>query len=237
ATIEPMGTTLSGQSIEAFYISVEHMNPIAIGLNCATGPEFMQEHIRSLAQISRFPVSCYPNAGLPDEEGHYHETPDSLAKKLGDFAREGWLNIVGGCCGTTPAHIEAIAEEMKHYEPRRHRGGKKHMVSGIEAFIYDDPDIRPILVGERTNVIGSRKFKRLISEGKYEEAAEIARAQVKNGAHVIDVCLANPDRDELADMENFLKEVTKKVKVPLVIDSTDVKVIEKALTYSQGKAI
>ena len=237
ATIEPMGTTLSGQSIEAFYISVEHMNPIAIGLNCATGPEFMQEHIRSLAQISRFPVSCYPNAGLPDEEGHYHETPDSLAKKLGDFAREGWLNIVGGCCGTTPAHIEAIAEEMKHYEPRRHRGGKKHMVSGIEAFIYDDPDIRPILVGERTNVIGSRKFKRLISEGKYEEAAEIARAKVKNGAHVIDVCLANPDRDELADRENFLQAVTKKVKVPLVIDSTDVKVIEKALTYSQGKAI
>ena len=112
-----------------------------------------------------------------------------------------------------------------------------HMVSGIEPFIYDDPTLRPIMVGERTNVIGSRKFKRLIAEGKFEEASEIARAQVKNGAHVIDICLADPDRDEIDDMENFIKEVVKKVKVPLVIDSTDEKVIEKALKYSQGKAI
>lgn len=236
-TIEPMGTTLAGQSIEAFYISVEHMKPLAIGLNCATGPEFMQDHIRSLSQLSLAAVSCYPNAGLPDEEGNYHETPESLAKKLGGFAAEGWLNIVGGCCGTTPQHIKAIAEEMQQYEPRKPAEQKNHMVSGIEPFIYDDPTLRPIMVGERTNVIGSRKFKRLISEGKFEEAAEVARAQVKGGAHVIDICLADPDRDELEDMENFLKEVTKKIKAPLVIDSTDEKVIEKALSYSQGKAI
>ncbi|GIN61065.1 methionine synthase [Robertmurraya siralis] len=236
-TIEPMGTTLAGQSIEAFYISVEHMNPLAVGLNCATGPEFMQDHIRSLAQLSTAAVSCYPNAGLPDENGNYHETPASLAKKLGGFAAEGWLNIVGGCCGTTPEHIKAIAEEMTRHEPRRPARTDYHMVSGIEPFIYDDPTLRPIMVGERTNVIGSRKFKRLISEGKFEEAAEIARAQVKGGAHVIDICLADPDRNELEDMENFLKEVTKKIKAPLVIDSTDDKVIEKALAYSQGKAI
>ncbi|TKC19384.1 methionine synthase [Robertmurraya kyonggiensis] len=236
-TIEPMGTTLAGQSIEAFYISVEHMKPLAIGLNCATGPEFMQDHIRSLSQLSTAAVSCYPNAGLPDEEGNYHETPESLAKKLGGFAAEGWLNIVGGCCGTTPDHIKAIAEEMKRYEPRKPAVLQNHMVSGIDPFIYDDPTLRPIMVGERTNVIGSRKFKRLISEGKFEEAAEVARAQVKGGAHVIDICLADPDRDELEDMENFLKEVTKKIKAPLVIDSTDEKVIEKALSYSQGKAI
>jgi len=236
-TIEPMGTTLAGQSIEAFYISVHHMNPIAIGLNCATGPEFMQDHIRSLSGLSSAAVSCYPNAGLPDEDGNYHETPESLAKKLGGFAAEGWLNIVGGCCGTTPDHIRAIAEEMKKYSPRVPSTQTNHMVSGIDAFIYDDPTLRPIMVGERTNVIGSRKFKRLISEGKFEEASEIARAQVKGGAHVIDICLADPDRDELEDMENFLKEVTKKIKVPLVIDSTDDKVIEKALSYSQGKAI
>ncbi|WP_449622353.1 methionine synthase [Robertmurraya sp. Marseille-Q9965] len=236
-TIEPMGTTLAGQSIEAFYISVEHMKPLAIGLNCATGPEFMQDHIRSLSQLSTSAVSCYPNAGLPDEEGNYHETPESLAKKLGGFAAEGWLNIVGGCCGTTPKHIKAIAEEMKKYEPRKPAEQQIHMVSGIDPFIYDDPTLRPIMVGERTNVIGSRKFKRLISEGKFEEAAEVARAQVKGGAHVIDICLADPDRDELEDMENFLKEVTKKIKAPLVIDSTDEKVIEKALSYSQGKAI
>lgn len=237
ATIEPMGTTLAGQSIEAFYISVKHMNPIAIGLNCATGPEFMQEHLRSLSALSSSAVSCYPNAGLPDEEGQYHETPDTLAHKLSDFAGEGWINIVGGCCGTTPAHIKAIAEKMQERQPRQTEANPNHMVSGIEPFIYDDPTLRPIMVGERTNVIGSRKFKRLISEGKIEEAAEIARAQVKNGAHVIDICLADPDRDELQDMEDFIQEVVKKVKVPLVIDSTDDNVIEKALTYSQGKAI
>jgi 5-methyltetrahydrofolate--homocysteine methyltransferase len=237
ATIEPMGTTLAGQSIEAFYISVQHMNPIAIGLNCATGPEFMQEHLRSLSSLSTSAVSCYPNAGLPDEEGQYHETPDTLAQKLSDFAREGWLNIVGGCCGTTPAHIKAISDKMQEQTPRQNVKNKLHMVSGIEPFIYDDPTLRPIMVGERTNVIGSRKFKRLISEGKIEEAAEIARAQVKNGAHVIDICLADPDRDELQDMEEFIKEVVKKVKAPLVIDSTDEEVIEKALSFSQGKAI
>ena len=236
-TIEPMGTTLAGQSIEAFYISLEHMKPLAVGLNCATGPEFMTDHIRSLANLSSSAVSCFPNAGLPDEEGHYHETPESLAKKLAGFAQEGWLNIVGGCCGTTPDHIQALADTMKNYKPRGYQDHHVHMVSGIEPFIYDDPQLRPIMVGERTNVIGSRKFKRLIIEEKYEEAAEVARAQVKKGAHVIDICLANPDREEMADMEKFIKEVVKKVKVPLVIDSTDEKVIEKALSYSQGKTI
>ena len=236
-TIEPMGTTLAGQSIEAFYISVEHMNPISVGLNCATGPEFMQDHIRTLSDLSSIAVSCYPNAGLPDHEGNYHETPESLAHKLEGFASEGWLNVVGGCCGTTPEHIQALSETMRNYQPRRPKDLHLHMVSGIEPFIYDDPQLRPIMVGERTNVIGSRKFKRLIAEGKFEEAAEIGRAQVKRGAHVIDMCLADPDRDEIEDMENFIKELVKKVKAPLVIDSTDDAVIEKALSYSQGKAI
>jgi 5-methyltetrahydrofolate--homocysteine methyltransferase len=236
-TIEPMGTTLAGQSIEAFYISLKHMNPLAVGLNCATGPEFMQDHIRSLSDLSTTAVSCYPNAGLPDEEGNYHETPESLAAKLSGFAEKGWLNIVGGCCGTTPKHIEALAKVMKNYSPRSIQTNETHMVSGIEPFIYDDPTLRPIMVGERTNVIGSRKFKRLIAEKKFEEAAEIARAQVKGGAHVLDVCLADPDRDERNDMEEFIKEAVKKVKIPFVIDSTDEDVIELALKYSQGKAI
>ena len=236
-TIEPMGTTLAGQTIDAFYISVEHMNPVAVGLNCATGPEFMLDHIRTLSTLASTAVSCYPNAGLPDEEGNYHETPQSLATKLAEFAKNGWLNIVGGCCGTTPDHIRAIAEKMKYIKPRKIEDKKLHKISGIEPFVYDDPTLRPIMVGERTNVIGSRKFKRLISEGKLEEAAEIARAQVKGGAHVIDICLADPDRNELDDMKLFIKEVVKKVKVPLVIDSTDEQVMEEALKHSQGKAI
>lgn len=236
-TIEPMGTTLAGQTIDAFYISVEHMNPVSVGLNCATGPEFMQDHIRSLSELSNSYVSCYPNAGLPDEEGNYHETPLSLAKKLEGFAEKGWLNIVGGCCGTTPAHIKALSETMEKYKPRVVERKQVHTVSGIEPLVYDDPSMRPLMIGERTNVIGSRKFKRLIAEGKIEEASEIARAQVRGGAHVIDICLADPDRDEMEDMETFIQEVVKKVKVPLVIDSTDEAVLERALTYSQGKAI
>ncbi|RBW70304.1 methionine synthase [Bacillus taeanensis] len=235
-TIEPMGTTLAGQTIEAFYISIEHLNPVAVGLNCATGPEFMRDHIRSLSELATTNVSCYPNAGLPDEEGNYHESPQSLAKKLAGFAEEGWLNMVGGCCGTTPNHIKEIAETVKQYEPRKFAENHPHVVSGIDPLIYDD-SMRPLFVGERTNVIGSRKFKRLIADGKYEEASEIARAQVKKGAHVIDVCLADPDREEMEDMEAFLSYVVNKVKVPLMIDSTDEDVIAKALTYSQGKAI
>ncbi|WP_017436522.1 methionine synthase [Saccharococcus caldoxylosilyticus] len=236
-TIEPMGTTLAGQTIESFFISVQHMKPFAVGLNCATGPEFMTDHLRTLASLANTAVSCYPNAGLPDEEGHYHETPEMLAKKVQRFAEKGWINIVGGCCGTTPEHIRAIAEAVRDIPPRPiPKSFAIHAVSGIDPLIYDET-MRPLFVGERTNVIGSRKFKRLIAEGKYEEAAEIARAQVKNGAHVIDICLADPDRNEQEDMEKFIQQVVKKVKVPLVIDSTDEKVIERALTYSQGKAI
>ncbi|MBK3496239.1 methionine synthase [Viridibacillus sp. YIM B01967] len=236
-TIEPMGTTLAGQSIEAFYISIEHIKPLSVGLNCATGPEFMTDYLRSLSELATSYVSCYPNAGLPDEEGHYHETPESLSKKLEGFADKGWLNIVGGCCGTTPEHIKAIRKVVEDKQPRQMPETEHgHVIAGIEPLVYDD-SMRPLFVGERTNVIGSRKFKRLIIEGKFEEAAEIARAQVKNGAHVMDICLANPDREELEDMKNFMTEVVKKVKVPLVIDSTDEKVIEEALKYSQGKAI
>ncbi|PWK09046.1 methionine synthase [Tumebacillus permanentifrigoris] len=235
-TIEPMGTTLAGQNIESFYISLEHLNPISVGLNCATGPEFMRDHLRTLSELATCSVSCYPNAGLPDENGHYHETPQSLAKKIVGFAEKGWLNIAGGCCGTTPDHIRAMHEALKDFKPRAAAQPHRPAVSGIET-VFVEPDNRPLIVGERTNVLGSRKFRNLIVDGKYEEASEIARAQVKKGAHVIDICLADPDRDEPQDVEEFLKFVTKKVKVPLMIDSTNLDVFEMALKYSQGKAI
>ncbi len=235
-TIETMGTTLAGQNIEAFYISLEHLNPISVGLNCATGPEFMRDHVRTLSNLSTSAVSCYPNAGLPDEDGHYHESPEGLAHKMTDFAKQGWLNIAGGCCGTTPEHIRSLAASLKDMKPRLTKTHHAPAVSGIEP-LFLEQDNRPILVGERTNVIGSKKFRDLISDGKYEEASEIARAQVKGGAQVIDICLANPDRDELYDMEHFLQFAVKKVKVPLMIDSTDMKVIAEGLTYTQGKVI
>ncbi|MCH5585430.1 methionine synthase [Shimazuella sp. AN120528] len=235
-TIEPMGTMLAGQNIEAFYLSIEHLNPLAVGLNCATGPEFMKDHIRTLSTLATCAVSCYPNAGLPDEDGNYLETPSALAKKLSEFAAAGWLNLVGGCCGTTPEHIRAIKQAVAAFQPRNPAPSHLPAVSGIES-VYVEEDNRPLLVGERTNVIGSRLFKSWIAEEKYEDASEVARKQVKGGAQIIDICLADPDRDELEDMEQFLKFVTKKVKVPLMIDSTDPKVIEMALSYSQGKAI
>ncbi|MFD0682462.1 MULTISPECIES: methionine synthase [unclassified Paenibacillus] len=235
-TIEPMGTTLAGQNIESFYISMEHLEPITFGLNCATGPEFMRDHIRTLSELAQTAVSCYPNAGLPDENGKYHESPESLAKKMAGFAEQGWLNMAGGCCGTTPDHIRAMAEALAPYKPREHAAAHPPAVSGIETVFIEDAN-RPYMVGERTNVLGSRKFKRLIAEGKYEEASEIARAQVKGGAAVVDVCLQDPDRDEVSDMIKFLELVVKKVKVPLMLDSTDTKVIELGLKYSQGKAI
>jgi 5-methyltetrahydrofolate--homocysteine methyltransferase len=235
-TIEPMGTMLAGQGVEALYTSLEHLNLFSIGLNCATGPEFMTDHVRSLAGMAMCFVSVYPNAGLPDEEGRYAETPDTLAAKLSRFVDEGWINIIGGCCGTTPAHIAAIAQMVAGKQPRVPKTSLRPAVSGIDYLPFEE-DNRPLIVGERTNVIGSRKFKDLIVEGKIEEASEIGRAQVKNGAQIVDVCMANPDRNELADMDAFLAVLTKKVKAPLMIDSTDHHVIEAALTRCQGKCI
>ncbi|MFC4077570.1 methionine synthase [Salinithrix halophila] len=235
-TIEPMGTMLAGQNVEAFYLSIQHLKPLTVGLNCATGPEFMRDHLRTLAGMAECGVSCYPNAGLPDEDGNYHETPRGLAQKLAGFADQGWLNMAGGCCGTTPEHIRALSEALAEKSPRRRSVEPLTAVSGIEP-LYLEADNRPVLVGERTNVIGSKKFRDLIKEGKYEDASEIARRQVKGGAQVIDVCLADPDRDEAEDMVKFLDFAVRKVKVPLMIDSTDHEVIEQSLKYSQGKAI
>jgi 5-methyltetrahydrofolate--homocysteine methyltransferase len=235
-TIEPMGTMLAGQSVEALYAALEHLDLFSIGLNCATGPEFMTDHLRSLAAMSTRFVSVYPNAGLPDERGQYAETPASLAFKLKRFVDEGWVNLVGGCCGTTPAHIRALREIVRGRPPRVPAAREPQAVSGIEVF-YPADDNRPLFVGERTNVIGSRRFKELIVADQFEEAAEIGRAQVKNSAQVLDVCLANPDRDEAGDMDRFMAQITRKVKVPLMIDSTDAAVIELALRHCQGKSI
>ena len=235
-TIEPMGTMLAGQGVDALYASLEHLDLFSIGLNCATGPEFMTDHLRSLSEMATCLVTVYPNAGLPDERGHYEETPESLALKMRRFVEEGWVNAVGGCCGTTPAHITALSRIVGDHAPRRPSASRAAAVSGIEA-LYPADDNRPVLVGERTNVIGSRKFKDLIVEDKFEEGSEVGRAQVKGGAQVLDVCLANPDRDEMADMDRFMEQVTRKVKVPLMIDSTDAVVIERALRACQGKAI
>ena len=235
-TIEPMGTLLAGQDAEAFYTSLAHRDLLWIGFNCATGPDFMTDHIRTLAGLSRFPVACLPNAGLPDEDGKYNETPEMLAAAIGRFIANGWLNVIGGCCGTGPEHIRLLAERAASVTPRTPVQSYESRVSGIEALVVDE-DTRPAIVGERTNVLGSRRFRRLIGRGSFEEAAEVGRRQVRNGAHVLDVCLQDPDRDEMSDIIEFLDLVTKKVKSPIMVDSTDAAVIEESLKRLQGKSI
>jgi 5-methyltetrahydrofolate--homocysteine methyltransferase len=236
-TIEPMGTMLAGQTVEAMWASLRHAKPLAFGMNCATGPEFMTDHIRTLSASTGEFVSCYPNAGLPDEEGKYLETPTSLAAQLEKFVDHGWLNIVGGCCGTTEKHIAAIAQMVQGKKPRAlAKESHRAVYSGIETVEADD-STRPLLVGERTNVIGSRLFKNLVAEEKWEEASEIARRQVKGGAHIVDVCLQSTDRDEKKDIPVFYEKLIRKVKAPVMVDTTDPTAVELALTYCQGKAI
>jgi 5-methyltetrahydrofolate--homocysteine methyltransferase len=236
-TIEPMGSMLAGQTIEAMWASLKHAHPLAFGMNCATGPEFMTDHIRTLSQITSEYVSCYPNAGLPDEEGKYLETPTSLASQLEKFVDHGWLNLVGGCCGTTEKHIAAIAQMASRKKPRvRPAESRRTVFSGIET-IEAEESTRPLLVGERTNVIGSRLFKNLIAEEKWEEASEVARRQVKGGAQIVDVCLQSTERDEKNDIPEFYERLIRKIKVPVMIDTTDAAAIAMALTYCQGKAI
>src|SRR6202521_5759320 len=236
-TIEPMGTMLAGQTVEAMWASLRHAKPLAVGMNCATGPEFMTDHIRTLSQLAAEYVSCYPNAGLPDEEGKYLETPTTLAAQLEKFVDHGWLNFIGGCCGTTEKHIRAIAQ-MVEGKKLRVRPAETHraIYSGIETIEADD-QTRPLLVGERTNVIGSRLFKSLVAEEKWEEASEIARRQVRGGAHVVDGCLQSPERGEKKDIQPFYGKLIRKVKTPVMIDTTDPSAIEIALTYCQGKSI
>jgi len=235
-TIEPSGTMLAGQNIESFYISIEHLEPVSVGLNCGTGAELMNDHLRTLEGIASCAVSCHPNAGLPDEEGLYKETPEEFAGKMVRFVENDWLNIAGGCCGTTAAHIKALADALKNYQPRAVKTQLRSGVSGIEAVWVEDEN-RPLLVGERTNVIGSRLFRDLIAAEGFEEGSEIARNQAKKGAQVIDICVANPDRDELSDMVSFLPHVVNKVKAPLMLDSTDSAVLEAGLKLTQGKAV
>jgi 5-methyltetrahydrofolate--homocysteine methyltransferase len=236
ATIEPTGTMLGGQDAEALAVSLLHADLLYLGLNCATGPERMTDHIRTLSELARTRVACVPNAGLPDEEGRYGETPEHLARVLGRFLDAGWLNLVGGCCGTTAAHVRALVEIARGRRPRPVPQHRRALISGLEA-VELTPDNRPLLVGERTNVLGSRQFKRLVAAADWEGAAEVGRAQVRAAAQVVDICLQDPDRDELADVEAFLDRLIRVIKVPIMIDSTDAAVMERALTYCQGKAV
>ena len=200
------GRTLSGQTVEAFWNSVSHVKPLSVGFNCALGPDLMRPHIEEISRIADCYVSAYPNAGLPDPMSPtgFPETPESLAPQIAPWAEAGWLNIVGGCCGTTPDHIRAIAESVKQLAPRKRPTLERTLrLSGQEAFTAR-PEIPFINIGERTNITGSPKFAKLIKEGNYDEAVSIARQQVEAGAQIIDVNMDEGMIDGVAAMTRFL---------------------------------
>jgi 5-methyltetrahydrofolate--homocysteine methyltransferase len=235
-TIEQTGTMLAGQSAEAFATSLSYSGLWTIGLNCSTGPEFMTDHLRGIADVTEYPMACWPNAGLPDPDGNYSESPFQIASVMERFVDQGWINVLGGCCGTTAEHIRALAQMVDGKRPRVARSHRRALYSGVD-FLEATDDNRPLIVGERTNEVGSRKFKRLITNEKYEEATEIARQQVKGGAHIVDVNLQNADRDEIYDIDRFYELLIKKIRVPIMIDTTDPQSVERSLQYCQGKSI
>ncbi len=236
-TIESTGTMLGGQTIDALYYTVASLNPVYIGMNCATGPDKMTDHIRSLSQICHRPVACVPNAGLPNTEGKYSEGPEQFHHIFDRFLREGYLNVIGGCCGTSAEHIKVLRKLADEYSPRIPiLKANRRTLAGSEPLVIDN-FIRPVFVGERTNVIGSRKFKRLVAEEKFDLAAEVGKEQVHRGAHLVDLCTANPDREELHDFLAVLTPLLRKVRVPIMIDSTDPEVVHAALKSIGGKAI
>jgi 5-methyltetrahydrofolate--homocysteine methyltransferase len=236
-TIETMGTMLGGQMAEALLASIAHAQLLAVGLNCGTGPDLMTDHLRTIHQRARWAVSCFPNAGLPDADGRYPESPEDLAKALERFVDEGWLNIVGGCCGTTADHVAAIARMVEGRRPRSLGDRPRQTAfSGID-LVEPDEDNRPLLVGERTNVIGSKAFRELVAVGAWDDAVEIARRQVDGGAQIVDVCLQSTEGDELEAVREIYERLGRAIKAPLMIDSTDPAAVELALTYCQGKSI
>ena len=234
------GRTLTGQTTEAFYNSLRHIKPISFGLNCALGPKELRPYVEELARISETFVSAHPNAGLPNEFGGYDETPAEMAEVIGQWAKEGLLNLVGGCCGTTPAHIKAIREAVEQYSPRvLPEIPVASRLSGLEPLSIDRNSLF-INVGERTNVTGSARFLRLIKEGDYETALDVARDQVENGAQIIDINMDEGMLDGVEVMTRFLYLIASEpdiCKVPIMIDSSKWEVIEAGLKCIQGKGI
>jgi len=239
--VDQSGRTLSGQTTEAFWLSIKHANPLlSVGLNCALGSKQMRPFIKELAENATCFTSLYPNAGLPDEMGEYGESPEYMAEQFADYAGEGFVNIVGGCCGTTPDHIRAIAEEAARHKPRVIKKEKPFMrLSGLEPLVIR-PETNFVNVGERTNVTGSAKFKRLIKDEEYEEALTVAREQVEGGAQIVDVNMDEGLLESEQVMKDFINLMAAEPdisRVPVMIDSSKWSVIEAGLKCVQGKGV
>ncbi len=234
------GRTLSGQTVEAFWYSLRHAKPFSVGLNCALGAADMRPYVAEIAQIADTLICIYPNAGLPNEFGAYDETPEAMAEVISEFAQSGLVNIIGGCCGTTPEHIAALAPVAKKNRPRKFTPQELRLkLSGLEPFVLSD-DIPFVNIGERTNVTGSARFRDLITQGDYEAALDIARRQVENGAQIIDINMDEGMLDSEVAMVRFLNLISGEpdiAKVPVMIDSSKWSVIESGLKCVQGKPV
>ncbi len=239
-TIFNGGKTLSAQSVEAVWASISHAPLLSVGINCALGPEMLRPYVEELARIAPVYVSCYPNAGLPNAFGGFDETPEQMACVLRDFAEQGWLNLVGGCCGTTPAHIRAIAQAVAGVAPRvRSTPSRYTTLSGTDTLVIR-PDANFMLIGERTNITGSKRFARLVLNGDYETALAVAREQVEAGANILDVNMDAALLDGEAAMTRFLNLIASEPdisRVPIMIDSSKWSVIEAGLKCVQGRGI
>jgi 5-methyltetrahydrofolate--homocysteine methyltransferase len=237
------GRTLSGQTVEAFWNSVSHAPAISVGINCALGAKEMRAHVEELSGLAPVYFSCYPNAGLPNALGEYDETPQTMAATLREFAANGWLNVVGGCCGTTPDHIRAIREAVKDFPPRAVPQVESHLrLSGLEALTVrpDTAGGNFVMVGERTNITGSPKFAQLIKAGDFDGALKIARQQIEGGANILDVNMDEGLLDSEKTMTHFLNLVASEPdisKVPIMIDSSKWSVLEAGLKCLQGKSV
>ncbi len=234
------GRTLSGQTVEAAWIAIEHAQPLAVGINCALGADEMRTYVGELAAVSDAYISCYPNAGLPNAFGGYDETPAHMAGVLREFADEGWLNLAGGCCGTRPEHIRAIADAMASQPPRRRPARRAETAwSGLEPFVAR-ADANFIMVGERTNVTGSKRFARLIKNGEREAALEVALDQVRGGANLLDVNMDEGLLDSEKEMTDFLNLIGGEpeiARLPIVVDSSRFSVLVAGLKCLQGKSL
>jgi 5-methyltetrahydrofolate--homocysteine methyltransferase len=234
------GTFVSAQSVEGFWNAVSHFPLFAVGMNCALGPVEMRPHIEEMSRVSSTNIICYPNAGLPDEFGKYKLDPGKMASLVGEFAENGWLNIVGGCCGTTPAHIKAISERVSELKPHQQVQAEPYLrLSGQEPFTLR-PETNFVMVGERTNVTGSRAFAKLIRDEKFEDAVEVARQQVAGGASIIDINMDDALLDGEAAMTRYLNLIAGErdiSRVPVMVDSSKWTILEAGLKCLQGKAI
>ncbi len=238
--VDASGRTLSGQTPEAYWVSVSHAPLFGVGINCSLGPDTMRPFVEELATVSSVFMACWPNAGLPNAFGGYDLTPERMAATLRDFAREGWLNFVGGCCGSGPDHIRAIAEAVDGMAPHVPSQPESYSrLSGLESLTLR-PDSNFTMIGERTNVTGSRKFARLIKEGHYEEALDVARQQVEGGANILDVNMDEALLDSKKAMTTFLNLIATEpdiARIPIMVDSSEFAVIETGLKCLQGKGV